>query len=106
MAMTSCRECGHEISTSARACPKCGGKVPRTKWWLWVPLAGLAGFFALGMVVGNSPEAKARSGDRAAIAECWKQQERKALEPATARVVARMCEAAEARFRERWGASP
>lgn len=46
MAMTSCHECGHQISTSASACPSCGAKVPRTKWWLWGPL-GLIGVFVL-----------------------------------------------------------
>lgn len=28
MALTTCRECGHEVSTAARACPKCGA-VPK-----------------------------------------------------------------------------
>lgn len=30
MAMTTCKECGSELSTKAEACPKCGAKVPRT----------------------------------------------------------------------------
>jgi len=51
MAMTPCRECGGAISTSARSCPKCGAKVPRTKWWLWVPLGCIALFLGYGFTV-------------------------------------------------------
>lgn len=28
MALTKCRECGHEISTQAASCPSCGRKIP------------------------------------------------------------------------------
>lgn len=31
MAVTQCKECRHQISTTARTCPNCGAKVPRTK---------------------------------------------------------------------------
>jgi hypothetical protein len=27
MALQPCKECGHQVSTSARACPSCGGPV-------------------------------------------------------------------------------
>ena len=30
MALVKCRECGHQISTTARACPSCGAAVRRT----------------------------------------------------------------------------
>jgi len=29
MALTKCKECGNEVSTTAKACPKCGAKPPR-----------------------------------------------------------------------------
>lgn len=60
MAMTRCRECGHEISTTARSCPSCGGKVPRTKWWLWVPLGLVAAFLGYGALIPEN-EAQANS---------------------------------------------
>ena len=44
MAMIACAECGNEISTTAKSCPKCGAIVPRTKIWPWlvgVPIAVL-----------------------------------------------------------------
>lgn len=104
--MTNCRECGHQISTSARACPKCGARVPRTKWWLWIPLAGVVAFFAVGFSISSSPDGQARSEQRAAIAACWEGQSKKSLDPAGGRFIAGACEAMEQRFRERWGVSP
>ena len=53
MALISCKDCGTEVSTSATACPKCGAKVPKTKWWLWVPLALIVVLFLLPYT--NSP---------------------------------------------------
>lgn len=32
MALTACKECGHQISTEAKACPQCGAKVERTSF--------------------------------------------------------------------------
>lgn len=52
MALIACSECGNEVSTQASACPKCGAKVPRTRWWLWVPLGLLAAIFLIGLVSG------------------------------------------------------
>lgn len=42
MAMTSCKECGRELSTKAEACPNCGARRPRT--------SGCA-IFALGCIL-------------------------------------------------------
>lgn len=51
MTMTSCRECQHGISTTARACPQCGAVVPRPARWPWivgVPLVLVAALLVLG----------------------------------------------------------
>lgn len=53
--MTKCGECGHEISTTARACPSCGAARPRTKWWLWVPLGLVAAFVVFAAILPNKP---------------------------------------------------
>lgn len=45
MAMTTCRECGREISTAAAACPRCGAT--RGK-----PAKGVQVFGILGIVAG------------------------------------------------------
>src|SRR5688572_13767175 len=42
MALTKCRECGHQVSTQAAACPSCGAK-PKT--------FGLFKFVLIGFVV-------------------------------------------------------
>jgi hypothetical protein len=52
MALIQCKECGGEVSTQAKACPKCGTRVKRTKWWLWAPLAVLALVFVWGAITG------------------------------------------------------
>ena len=43
MSLSSCKECGHQISSSAAACPQCGAKVRRTSTFTKIA----AGFFAL-----------------------------------------------------------
>lgn len=59
MALTTCGECKREISTTAKACPHCGAKVPHFKWWLWVPIALVVAFLAFGASIPEH-EAKAR----------------------------------------------
>lgn len=58
MAMTDCRECGKDISTTAKSCPQCGAKVPRFKWWLWVPIGLVVVFFGYAFSI---PEYKAQA---------------------------------------------
>jgi hypothetical protein len=53
MALVKCKECGNEVATSAKACPKCGNKMPK-KTGLLTWIVGI--FFALvviGMVNGS-----------------------------------------------------
>lgn len=55
MTIINCHECKAEISSEAKTCPKCGAKVPRVKWWLWIPL----GIFGVIMLIGwNTPRYK------------------------------------------------
>lgn len=43
MALTKCKECGKEVSTTAKACPHCGAKVVRTSAFTVI----VGGFFVL-----------------------------------------------------------
>ena len=52
MALIPCKECGNEVSTDAKACPKCGAKVPYTKWWLRGPLTFSLVIFIWGAATG------------------------------------------------------
>lgn len=106
MSIINCKECDHEISTTAKACPKCGAKVPKTKWWLWVPLGLFAFVMAVGSVGSDSPEWKAKSAERDAIKLCWEDQKRKSFDPATARFVAGACEMMEKTYTQRYGSAP
>lgn len=61
MSMIRCRECGNEISTSAKACPQCGARPPRTSllWWLiGIPVAVLGAAFVSGV---STPEYEHRA---------------------------------------------
>ncbi len=50
MALLACRECGAGVSSAARACPHCGFKAKRTRWWLWLPLIGAGVVFGGGAI--------------------------------------------------------
>lgn len=52
MAMTTCKECGGELSTKAEACPKCGAKVQRTSVAAWGCLAIVA-FVVVSAAIGG-----------------------------------------------------
>jgi hypothetical protein len=51
MSLHPCAECGQEISNKASACPKCGAKVAKTKWWIWIPLGLFLAFILFGMSI-------------------------------------------------------
>ena len=107
MALMTCQDCGKEFSDSSRACPSCGWKRPSGALkWLLVPPALGALFLMWGASISNSPEGQARANERAAIALCWQEQQRKSLDAGTAQFIAGACERAEARYREKWGRSP
>jgi len=106
MALISCKDCGSEISTNAKSCPKCGAKVPKTKWWLWIPLGLVVAFLGFGLVAGNSPEAKEKAQERSVIDLCWEDQKRKSFSDGTQRFVARVCENLEDDFAKKHGHRP
>jgi RNA polymerase subunit RPABC4/transcription elongation factor Spt4 len=52
MALVKCGECGSEVSTQARACPKCG-KIRQTSvnWAMIAVVAGVAAFVGYRLLV-------------------------------------------------------
>ena len=98
MAMVTCGECGREISSQAMACPSCGAKVGRAGIWPWMLLffAGVCGIFVMiGMREGASEWGQVRKQERAEIARCWAEHERKSLAPSSKLFVAGVCEKME-----------
>lgn len=106
MSLITCKECGTEISTKAKSCPKCGVKIPHTKWWLWIPLGLVSAFLAFGAMISNSPEGQEKAKSRHAIDYCWEGQKQKSLDPATQRFVAGACEKMERDFETQYGHRP
>jgi hypothetical protein len=106
MAMTTCTECKTEISTKAKACPKCGAKVPHTKWWLWIPVGLVAMFLVIGAFQGNTPADRAKSLDRDVISTCWGSQTKRSNTPGESRGIASMCEGLERDFVAKYRVNP
>lgn len=70
MAITPCSECGSEISTKAKSCPKCGAVVAGVKVWRWV--IGLPVFlFIVALMYGASVPAY-KTEAREAREVCYK----------------------------------
>lgn len=59
MAIMKCRECGGQVSTSAKACPTCGAKAPKkTSLTTWV-VGGIFAFIVGGAVIDSAKKADA-----------------------------------------------
>ncbi|PZP64196.1 MAG: hypothetical protein DI597_00855 [Pseudoxanthomonas spadix] len=54
--MTACKECSNEISTTAKACPKCGAVVPKPKVWPWVVGVPVVVLIAMAIYGNSIPE--------------------------------------------------
>lgn len=52
MSLLNCAECGREISSSARACPQCGAKRPRSKQWVWLTIGAVIFVFVIAALSG------------------------------------------------------
>jgi hypothetical protein len=62
MALVKCKECGEQVSTSAKSCPKCGAKPPKkTSMFTWV-----VGFFLVCAVYAAIRTPSAKTSDQAA----------------------------------------
>lgn len=107
MALVTCAECTKEFSSTAKACPHCGWVKPRRLGRkLFIGLTFVALGLGLLAWLGSSPEAQARSRDRASIERCWKDQGSKSLVPGDQRNIAAVCQQMEKDFRARWNATP
>lgn len=61
-ALTKCKDCGHQISKSAKACPGCGAKIRRTSLFTWV-VAVILGLIFLGTIIGGPDKEKGGNED-------------------------------------------
>lgn len=68
MAMTKCKECGAEISTTADACPRCGAKQVRTSGCAKLAL-GVIVFFVLVSVLGQCSRSDAPAPQSASVSQ-------------------------------------
>jgi hypothetical protein len=81
--LPTCRDCGHEVSSSAKRCPNCGCSNPSTPQWLMatvaclflMPFVLIGGCVILAVATGEKPKPTATAADVSPAA----QAERKAL---------------------------
>lgn len=58
MALIKCKECGHQISTAATACPSCGAKPPpKTKFSTWL-IGGLGALVMVSCIISQDAARK------------------------------------------------
>jgi RNA polymerase subunit RPABC4/transcription elongation factor Spt4 len=65
MALISCRECGHEVSPSARVCPQCGAPRPGNPEWRgtgidWQSSQTFLGYPLIHVAFGKDPRGRWR----------------------------------------------
>lgn len=58
MALAKCKECGNEVSTKAKACPKCGAPAPAPEnkalpGWFSILILGAVGIWIYSMIPGS-----------------------------------------------------
>lgn len=85
MALIKCKECGNEVSSEAKTCPKCGAKVPKGMGLLSKIFLGLFGFVVLSAVLSavlnthpTSPSAPSPSAPPPAPVKTYTPQEKAA----------------------------
>ena len=78
MALTSCKECGNQVSTTAGRCPRCGAKVSKSVSRLTIVFVALLGLLALKVLLSGSttPPVSAPQKTAAQIADDARKQAR------------------------------
>lgn len=80
MSMTLCRDCGKQISRSAKSCPQCGAPPPKqTSAATWAVLIFIVGFTAF--VISNKDETQRRPTPEKTAAELRAERIEKAFSP-------------------------
>lgn len=59
MALMNCKECGHQMSDTAKACPACGAKPDKPVSWVTLVVVGVLAAFMLNAYLSKSPDASA-----------------------------------------------
>ncbi len=131
--MAACSYCGKDAGYLHSVCPECraahassttqtgplkfrdnplaigptdrGGGSSLGTWVIGIVVA-LAFVFFLIMYLGSTPQAKEKGIKRMAIKQCWKDYERKSLDPSTKRFLASVCEKIERDFKQDYGVDP
>jgi hypothetical protein len=54
MSLARCKDCGNEVSTDAKACPRCGSRMPKKTGFLTQLIAVLIALGVLGAIFGGT----------------------------------------------------
>ena len=107
MALIACRECGPDVSTEAKTCPKCGVRIKKpSKLWMWLIGTPIALFIILMIVVSNSPEAEAKAKARHTYELCLSEMNDPLRSPGHRMVARSVCERLRDDFRAKYRVDP
>ncbi len=108
MALITCKECGSEVSSEAKTCPKCGVRIkPKSKVWMWVLGVPAALFVVFAVIGANDPEIQAMSHDREKIDLCLSQLHDSTVDLSARNLIVRpVCERFKDEFRTKYRREP
>jgi hypothetical protein len=108
MPLITCKECGNEVSSEAKACPKCGARVKRRSLaWLWVLIVPLGIFVVFAIIGGNDPKIQTMGHDRRVYEQCMKEFNDELLDRnARQTIIAPVCLRMREEFRRKYGREP
>lgn len=106
MALVKCKECGHAVSTQAKACPKCGARPQARASYLWLILGIPAGAVAIFLVIGLLNSSPEKSKARRAIELCWDSVDAQNPLSGAHDLAARTCQGMVRDFESKYGRAP
>ena len=107
MALIPCKECGAEISTDAKTCPRCGARVkPKSKAWMWVLGVPLGLFVVFAFMGSRDPRVQAMQRDRKPIELCMADLEDPLKSPGFKAAARGVCEQLRDDFVRKYGREP
>lgn len=102
MALVKCKECGCDISATAKTCPKCGANRVKSKAWvLLIPVGLLVFFFAFGSIK-NASRSHEQNKNLDAIRYCVDQPEYKQGNA----IAVGACTLMKSEYIKKWGSYP
>lgn len=107
MALVPCKECNHEVSDAAKACPGCGARVkPASKAWMWIVGIPAVLFVFFAIKGHNDPHIQQMQVDRKAIDRCMDELDNPLTPMANREFIRGTCAMMTEQFTQKYGRKP